>query len=322
MRIIIFGVGAVGGVVAATLALAGKDVLGIARGKRLEAIREKGLTLRSHYGNDTIALPCVETPAEITPRPDDVILLATKSQDTVPALEALRTAGFTDQAIFCMQNGVANEAMALRLFPNVHAVNVMLPAEYMQADEAIVFGHPNLGVFDIGRYPQGRDAVDDALAAALTEARIKTFVQDEAMQNKYGKLLVNLGNIVEAALDRSVKAPEIIAALKQEAEAVYQMAGIRWQDMGAGDPRRGTLLTIEPIKGLDRIGGSTTQSLARGAGSIETDYLNGEIALIARLNGSDAPLNSRAAALAARLAREKSPSGSLSPAELATELGL
>ncbi|WP_323770848.1 ketopantoate reductase family protein [Antarctobacter sp.] len=322
MRIIIFGVGAVGGVVAAALALTGQDVLGIARGTRLQAIRDRGLTLRSHDGRETTPLPCVGTATEISPCPDDVILMTTKTQDTPRALEDLRTAGFDEQAVFCVQNGVENERLALRLFPNVHGVNVMLPAEYMAPDEAVCFGKPNLGVFDIGRYPRGADQIDAALAEVLTEARIKSFVEDDVMQNKYGKLLVNLGNIVEAALGRGVAAPEIKTALQQEAIAVYRASGIGWRDMGAGDPRRSTLMEASPIEGLTRIGGSTSQSLARGAGSVETDFLNGEIALIARLAGTDAPINTRAAQLAARLAREKRSTGALTPAEMAAELGL
>ena len=41
---------------------------------------------------------------------------------------ALRAAGLRDQPIFCAQNGVANERAALRLFPNVHGITVMMPA--------------------------------------------------------------------------------------------------------------------------------------------------------------------------------------------------
>jgi 2-dehydropantoate 2-reductase len=39
-----------------------------------------------------------------------------KTQDTGAALERLRAVGAADQPIFCVQNGVANERMALRLF--------------------------------------------------------------------------------------------------------------------------------------------------------------------------------------------------------------
>jgi 2-dehydropantoate 2-reductase len=322
LRIIVFGIGAVGGVVAAALALAGHDVLGVARGTRLQAIRDRGLTLRSHRGTHRVPLQLVSRATDITPRPDDLILLVTKSQDTFGALADLRAAGFADQPIFCVQNGVANEDMALRLFPNVHGVNVMMPAEYLEADEAICFGQPNLGIFDIGRYPWGRDTADDRLAGLLTEAGVQSFVTETIMQNKYGKLLVNLGNIVQAVLGPEVAAPEIRAALKREGVDVLARAVIPWLDVGEGDPRRGSLLSTAPIDGLGRAGNSTTQSFLRRTGSVETDYLNGEIALIARLHGTEAPLNSRATALAARLARAGGTIGAMTPEALAAELGL
>ena len=47
MRIIVYGVGAIGGTVAAALALAGQEVVGIARGAQLAAIRAGGLLLRT-----------------------------------------------------------------------------------------------------------------------------------------------------------------------------------------------------------------------------------------------------------------------------------
>ncbi len=320
MRIIIFGVGAVGGVVAAALGLSGQQVLGIARGERLTAIRDRGLLLRGHAGEERVRLDMVGLASEITPRPEDVILLSTKTQHTGSALEDLRGAGFTDQPLFCMQNGVENERLALRVFPNVHAINVMMPAEYMQADEAICFGRPNMGVFDIGRFPGGCDAADEALAEALTEARIKSFATETVMENKYGKLIVNLGNIVEALLGRGVQSP-IPAALRAEGMEVLERSGVLMQDMGAGDPRRGTLLSIEPVAGVDRLGNSTTQSLLKGAGSVETDFLNGEIALIARMSGGEAPLNARISALAARIAREGMVKP-MTPEELASAIGL
>jgi len=42
------------------------------------------------------------------------------------------------------------------------------------------------------------------------------------------------------------------------------------------------VLQLREISGQSRAGGSTWQSLARGTGSVEADYLNGEIVLLAR----------------------------------------
>ena len=55
---------------------------------------------------------------------------------------------------------------------------------------------------------------------------------------------------------------------------------------------------------MARPGGSTTQSLARGTGSIETDWLNGEIVLLGRLHGVPTPANGYFLGLGARLVRE------------------
>ncbi len=47
MRIIVYGVGAIGGVLAGALARSGAEVIGIARGRMLEAVQQKGLRLMS-----------------------------------------------------------------------------------------------------------------------------------------------------------------------------------------------------------------------------------------------------------------------------------
>ena len=40
-----------------------------------------------------------------------------------------------------------------------------------------------------------------------------------------------------------------------------------------------------------QLGGSSWQSLVRGTGTIETDFLNGEIVLLGRLHGIPTPVN-------------------------------
>ena len=217
MRIIIHGVGAIGGVVGAALVEAGQEVLGIARGRMLEAIRARGLTMISPKGRVTVDLPCVATPSEITFRPDDVVLLCVKGQDTESALADLRAAGMTDQPLFCLQNGTANERTALRYFPNVHGVTVMMPATYLEPGEVITHGAPCYGLFEIDRYPQGSDADDAALKEALDKANIATFVSEAVMEAKYGKLLMNLGNIVDAMLPLDADKPRFTDRLKDEA---------------------------------------------------------------------------------------------------------
>ena len=316
MRIIIYGTGAIGGTVGVALAHAGLDVVGIARGERLRAIRENGLTLRTPDGEKHAHLTMVEDPAELNFRPGDALMLAMKTQHTAAALERLRAAGWSDGPIFCAQNGVHNEDLALRVFPNVHGVVVMMPASFARMDEALAFSTPRHGVFDIGRFPNGSDEDDRRFAEAMEAANIGAFVDDNVMAGKYGKLLLNLNNILQAALGVGVDAPKIKRAIRAEAEAALKTANIEWRDVGAADPRRDNLMRQEAIEGAPKMGGSTAQSLARGAGSVETDYLNGEIAWIARRVGGDAPVNAALATIGARLALAGASSGTMSVDEL------
>ena len=311
MRFIIHGVGAIGGTITVSLAAAGQEVIGIARGEQLKAINAKGLMLRTPRGTETHSFECVESPSAIAFRPDDVVLVCTKTQHMGAVIEQLAAAGLKDQAIFCFQNGVANERSALRHFANVHGVSVILPADYVTPGEIVAFGSPHPGYFYLGGYPHGCDSVDDAVAKALTAAGLPAFVVPDVMKVKYGKLLLNLSNIVEAACGGQGDTTLITDILRKEAETVFTASGIQWQGVGDSDPNRGKLMKIASIAGFNRAGSSSTQSLARSTGSIETDYLNGEVVLLGRLHGVPTPANVWFCELAARMVREKLQPGSI-----------
>lgn len=103
--------------------------------------------------------------------------------------------------------------------------------------------------------------------------------------------MLNLGNIIEAALGPDAADQRFYPLLRAEAEAAFTAASIAWRNVGTSDPRREPLMRYQPVAGIGRSGGSSTQSLTRGAGSIETDYLNGEVVLLGRLNGVPVPAN-------------------------------
>ena len=116
MRFVILGAGAVGGTVGGRLAQHGHSTLLIARGAHYEAIRDHGLRLQSPDETITLTVPVVDRPAAISWTGEDVLLLATKTQDTPAALDALAAAAPPQLPIFCVQNGVANERLASERF--------------------------------------------------------------------------------------------------------------------------------------------------------------------------------------------------------------
>ena len=82
-----------------------------------------------------------------------------------------------------------------------------------------------------------------------------------------------LANVIEAACGPSGRAGELAARTRAEGVAVLQAAGIDVASDEEDRERRGDLLRMRPIDGQRRGGGSTWQSLARGATKLETDYL-------------------------------------------------
>lgn len=316
MRIIVYGIGAIGGVLAASLALEGREVIGIARGRMLEAIRAaNGLTLISHRGREIVAVPCVESPDEIAWRPDDIVLLTMKSNDTDQALTALRASGVYAQTIACLQNGVANERLAQRIFPNVFSVVVMMPTQYVEPGIVVSNAAPMFGVLDVGRYPTGIDEMTNNLCDALNTKNIQSATSANVMDGKYGKLLLNVGNAVTAALGPEARHGPWYERARSEAEAAYKAAGISYYTVDFGDPRR-ELLKQVTHEGIEPAGSSSAQSLLRGTGSIETDFLSGEIVLLGRLHGVDTPVNAALMRATDKMARDGIASGTFPESEL------
>ena len=126
-----YGAGGVGGVLGARLAQHGSDVALIARGKHYEAIRADGLTVESPDEVVRLTLPVFNHPSQISWSKDDIVLLTMKSQDTAAAVDALASVAASGIPIFCVQNGVANERMALRRFANVYGVFVYCASSYL-----------------------------------------------------------------------------------------------------------------------------------------------------------------------------------------------
>jgi 2-dehydropantoate 2-reductase len=320
-RFVVFGAGAVGGVVGARLAQAGHEVALVARGRHRDAIAAGGLRIDDPDASATLDLPVTDDVAELGLGAGDVVLVAVKGQDTPAAIEALAHAG-ADLPIVCLQNGTSNERQFLRVFEHVYAVPVMLPASHVEPGVVVASSAPTTGILDIGRYPAGSDDRCDELAGAFRASTFESVARPDVMRWKWRKLMMNLGNAVEAATGRATGNGRILEAATTEAEAVLAAAGIDVATADEDRERRGDHLTIRPVAGEERGGGSSWQSLARGTGTIETDLLNGEIVLLGRLHAVPTPVNAGLQRVARELARSGAPPASMTPDELAAALGL
>ncbi len=309
-RFVIYGPGAVGGVIAAGLALGGHPVAVIARGVHLEAIRRRGLELRHHGGTDRAEVEAVDAPGALGLGDDDVVILAVKSQHTQTALDALAAAAPPELPVVCAQNGVDNERMAQRRFANVYGMCVYLPGTHLEPGVVIASGSPVFGILDVGRYPRGSDATAARVADALSSSGFRSRTDDAIMRFKYAKLRINTRNALDAACGRDAMQSPLGQRAAREALAVFQAAGIDVASRDEEAARRDGFST-PPVDGEARGGSSSWQSLARGAGSIEADYLNGEVVMLGRLHGVATPVNETLRRVVNRMAREGRDPGSM-----------
>jgi 2-dehydropantoate 2-reductase len=327
MRYVIIGAGAVGGAIGGRLAGAGHEVVLVARGGHLAALREGGLRLTVPDGTYTHRLPAVEDPAELGElKPDDVLVLAVKTQDTVAALQTWGPApvegGGTAAErlpLLCVQNGVEGQRLALRVFRHVYGVCVWLPATFVEPGAVSATGHPLTGILHLGRHPHGTDDTARRIAAGLEEAHFEAPVVPDVARWQYAKLLSNLGNAVDAVVGPPAgddRAGELYRRVRAEGERVLDAAGITYASTEEQQAVRGHKVDLVPLDGAPRGGSSSWQSLHRGTGTIEADHLNGEIVLLGRLHGVPTPLNELLQRLANTFARERRAPGSMPVEEL------
>ena len=327
MRYIVIGAGAVGGTIGGRLFESGHEVVLVARGPHLDALRAHGLRLATPDGTSTLRIPAIGRPGELELRDGDVLVLAVKTQDAEAVLaewawQPVRggTVAAESLPVVCAQNGVASERFALRRFRQVYGMCVWLPATHLEPGTVEAEGVPLAGLLHIGRYPAGTDAIATRIGGDLADSRFLAPVTAEAMRWKHGKLLSNLSNAIEAVCGFGAAEADPSAVLRRrataEGAAVLDAAGIAHASEEESAQVRGDRVRILPVNGSPRAGGSSWQSLTRGTGSIEADFLNGEIVLLGRERGMPTPVNEVLQRLANQAARERRAPGRMTPGEV------
>ena len=105
MRIVVFGTGGAGGYFGAQLTRAGADVIFIARGDHLSAIRKHGLCIESPAGEAAFR-PTLATDNPMQVGKADVVLVGVKAWQVTEAAEAIRPMIGPETFVVPLQNGV------------------------------------------------------------------------------------------------------------------------------------------------------------------------------------------------------------------------
>lgn len=104
MRIAVFGLGAVGGFIAARLAAAGHDVSGVMRGAALAAVQERGLTLHQGDRTETVRIRAADRPQALGPQ--ELVISTAKATAPTALAEGLSPLLGRDTPVIFAQNGI------------------------------------------------------------------------------------------------------------------------------------------------------------------------------------------------------------------------
>lgn len=303
MRFVVFGAGAVGGYYGALLQAAGHDVLFVARGATLAALRSRGLRIERR-DEAPLSLPAVQATDTLGGVPPaDVVLVCVKSHDTSAAAAALRPVVGPDTIVVSLQNGVENEAIladALGLPPLLVAFTQIGVA----VREPGVVDYSGRGEIYLGEpdgAPSGRAA---AFAAACEAAGIPCRVRPDILVGIWQKLAWNAGfNAVSTLADATVG--ELVDDPALAAVVVEAMAEVDAVATALGVPvrrRRLPDVLAESRRGLRDFATSMLQDRRRGA-RLEVDGITGAVLRAARRAGVPVPTNRTLHALLAGLDR-------------------
>ena len=302
LEYVVHGAGGIGCVVAARLSAAGRSVGLIARGPHLDAIRTNGLRVVGDTEFEA-TLPAESGTASLAIGPDTVVLLAMKSNDTPAALHSVGSA-YDGLAVFCVQNGVANEDLVAGHGLRAYGCRVVLGGRILEPG---VVAHTGSGILTVGCWPSGVDDVCRSFSADIEAAGLEAPLHENVRAAKWGKLLANVNNAYLALTNTSLQASRkfeahrfFLADVQEEAVQVLRAAGIT-ADVGRSSTIEEQIAKLR-VPGdwdhvriptdPDKLGWpSTWQDLQFQRGQVEVWYFNGEVVRLAASLGLRAPLN-------------------------------
>ncbi len=252
-RICIFGAGAIGGFVAAHLALVdGVEVSVVARGAHLAAIRERGLRVVSPKGEVAARVQATDRAEELGPQ--DIVFIALKQHQLAPALPALATLLGPDTSVvppttgipywyFHGLGGAHGGRQVDRLDPGGAQWRTLGPERalgcvYWVATEVtepgVIHHDGKLLRFPIGE-PDGTTSprlqrLADAMNAAGLNAQVVPDIRAWIWAKMISSLSWNpLAVLTGATLDHLTGTPEVVAIVRRmmrEAEVVAEALGV------------------------------------------------------------------------------------------------
>lgn len=188
MKYLVVGTGGVGGSISGFLALAGKDVTCIARGKHLDAMKRNGLHLKSDLKGEHF-LPVKACTSEEFEGKADVIFVCVKGYSIDSIKEVLERASTPDTLVIPILNVYGTGPRIGRLVPSVHVLDGCIYIVGFVSGEGEITQMGSIFRLVFGARPEQGIARErlDCIAEALQACSIKAEVSDDINRDTFIK---------------------------------------------------------------------------------------------------------------------------------------
>jgi 2-dehydropantoate 2-reductase len=292
MRVVVFGTGGAGGYFGAQLALAGENVVFIARGEHLNAIRTNGLRLETPNGLTVVTWAGSSVASAWTGA--DVVLIGVKAWQVRDAAQAIRNIVGPDAFVVPLQNGVEAASQLAAALGAEHVLCGLCGTLSWIAGpgciRSVSVGGGNFIKF--GELDNRRSERVERLYRAFAQAGVAVEVPSDVIKTLWDKFLLvtsfgGVGSVTRAPIGVTRAIPETRRLLEQCMQEVLTVARAR-------QVRMTDTAVLDTMKFVDTIPAHGTTSLQRditdGKPS-ELDYWNGAVVRLGREVNVPTPLH-------------------------------
>jgi 2-dehydropantoate 2-reductase len=289
MRIAIFGAGGAGGYFGAQLALAGEDVVFIARGDHLRAITATGLRFETPSGETIIRTKASDNPTEVGNV--DVVLVGVKAWQVTDAANAMRPLVGPNTVVVPLQNGV-EAASELAAVLGSGSLGGMCGTLSFIAGPGHIRSVGGQNFIKFGELDNKLTQRVERLRECFANAKVSVEVPPDIVKALWNKFLFvtpfgGVGSVTRAPLGVTRAIPECRRLLElclEEVLAVAKARGISMVDT----------VVAETMKSYDALPANGTTSLQRDIADgkmTELEYWNGAVVRLGREVSVPTPTN-------------------------------
>jgi 2-dehydropantoate 2-reductase len=291
MRIAVIGVGGTGAYFGGLLARAGEDVIFIARGKTLNALRERGLTVKSKQLGELI-LPVEATDDPASLGPVDLILFCVKTYDTADAARSLSPLVGPQTMLLSVQNGIGNEEQIAAVIGSEHVLGCVALVSAVPEAPGVIRIDAEPGIIRFGEFGGGTSKRTAPILTAFQRTPFTTILHDDMPLQLWYKLIGISGFSGVCSLCRlplgliwsHPESRQFYIDVMSEVVAVGQARGVALARQHLSE----WIASCEQIP--PRAYGSMYHDLAAGR-RLELESLNGAVVRLGREAGVPTPYN-------------------------------